>query len=141
MNAPSYEAYVLRGCLRNKVRDNRGALEDLTTALELNPGYSSVYIEGGRAKYALGKFQEVIEYYNKAIEISPNYAIAHGARGDAKIELRVFEGALAVFREIMELEPDNLNAKRAFVSIKMKLAGDVGIATMICTKKDGIKVC
>lgn len=140
-NAPCYEAYAFRGCLRESVSDYQGALEDLTKALELNPEYSGGYIECGRTKYALGKFQEAIEYYNKAIAKFPNYAFAYGVRGDAKIKLKDYEGALADFRKMMELEPENLIARRAFVDIKKILAGDAGIATMTCTKKDGTKVC
>ena len=127
--------------MREEVGDYQGALEDLTKSIELNPEYSGGYVECGRTKYALGKFQEAIEYYNKAIEISPNYAFAYGIRGDAKIKLKDYEGAVADFRKMMELEPENLIARRAFVDLKMVLAGDAGIATMTCTKKDGTRVC
>lgn len=139
-NEPRFEAYGYRGSLYLQAGNIKAAINDFTKSVELNSNYGGGYINRGRAKYSLNDFEGAIKDYDVAIEQYPNYAYTYGCRADAKIKLNNLEGALADFRKILELEPENINAKRAFLDLKIHLAEEDSIEYIAFTKKDGSKV-
>lgn len=139
-NEPCFEAYGYRGSIYLKTGNTKAAIDDFTKSVELNNNYGGGYINRGLAKYSLNDFEGAIKDYDIAIEQYPDYTYTYGCRIDAKIKLNNFEGALADCRKILELEPDNINAKKTFLDLKMHLAEEGSINTIVFTKKDGTKV-
>ena len=60
----------------------KGAIQDFTKAIELNPNYTKAYNNRGFAKAELQDYRGAIQDYNKAIEINPNYILMHITTGE-----------------------------------------------------------
>src|SRR5476649_733220 len=52
--------------------DYKGAIEDLTNSLKLNPNHVSIYYNRALCKSHIKDFSDAIEDYNKAILLAPN---------------------------------------------------------------------
>ena len=61
-------AYTNRGVIRLALRDARGALEDLTQALRLNPNSAEAYLFRGRARVQLEDRVGALEDLRSAAE-------------------------------------------------------------------------
>ena len=88
------DPYNNRGFVKMALHDFKGAIEDCTKAIEIDPEFSNAYFYRGLAKLCLGvsspekKFlTESIEDYNKAIEIDPKFSIVYHFRGISKMKM------------------------------------------------------
>ena len=73
--------------------DNKGAIEDYSKAIDMNPQYAGTYCNRGVAKYALRDYDGAIRDFSKAIDASPSDEMAYYNRGVSKDELNDFKGA------------------------------------------------
>ena len=112
-----------------KLEDCRGAIEDFTKAIELNPNFSEAYFNRGLSKASLAKRKRLnsngtedasydsalekakledcrgaIEDFTKAIELNPNYSEAYYNRGFSKNELKDKKGARLDWAKAKELK-------------------------------------
>jgi tetratricopeptide (TPR) repeat protein len=85
--------YYLRGFARNKIGDYRGAEEDLTKAIELQPEFAPAYVERGNAYYHKGQYDQAIADYTKALGINPTYAEVYNSRAVAYYLLKDYDRA------------------------------------------------
>lgn len=76
-------ALYTRGALLLGMGNPGKALDDLTKAIDLLPGYALIHIKRARAYKALGEFQKALEDMEHAVELKPEHAI------DLKDELTV----------------------------------------------------
>ncbi len=61
--------YLDRGCDKDDQKDSKGAIEDYTKAIELNPNYAEAYANRGCAKEELGDKKGAISDWQKAAEL------------------------------------------------------------------------
>jgi tetratricopeptide (TPR) repeat protein len=99
------EAYAFRGQARES-EDVAGALEDMTRAIELEPGSANRYNSRGEYLDHLGDYAGAIRDLDEAIRLDPGFAIAYNNRGDAHREKGDLEAALQDFTRAIELVPD-----------------------------------
>ncbi len=81
------EDYFNSGLAKAVLDDCRGAIQDYTKAIELNPEDVKAYYRRGNAKAYLKDYKGAIADYSKAIELNPKDADAYAGRGLAKITL------------------------------------------------------
>ena len=86
--------------------DYKGAIEDYTKAIELNPKDDSNYKERGSVKKEIKDYQGAIEDYTKAIELDPNSSFSYSARGYAKAKIKDYQGAIEDYTKAIELDPN-----------------------------------
>ena len=86
-----------------KLQDYRGAIEDYTKVIELNPNYSKAYNNRGNSKAKLQDDSGAIADYTKAIELNPNYSNAYYNRGNSKKILKDTNGACLDWSKAVEL--------------------------------------
>ncbi|KAG4301056.1 hypothetical protein PCANB_002572 [Pneumocystis canis] len=55
--------------------DNHSAVKDALLALEIDPCYGKAYSRLGHAYYALGKYKEALEIYEKGLKVDPSSEI------------------------------------------------------------------
>ena len=79
--------YVIKGVAKNYLQDYRGAIQDFSKALELNPLDTVIYVCWGFSKSELKDYTQAIQDYDKAKELNPKYADAYYLRGLAKLQL------------------------------------------------------
>lgn len=77
-------AYYNRGLSKYKLKDYKGAIEDYTKAIELNPNDSNIYLVRSLDKSRLKDYKGAIEDCNKAIELNPNDTHAYSIRDAIK---------------------------------------------------------
>jgi tetratricopeptide (TPR) repeat protein/S1-C subfamily serine protease len=99
--------YVIRGLSKEKISDNRGALQDLNSAIELNPNGDGLYGFRGLVKIKTGDYQGALKDADRAIDIDPNKDLNYMARAIIKIVLKDSQGALQDANRAVKLAPRN----------------------------------
>ena len=69
--ATEEERLLNNGVEKYNSSDFKGAIDDFTKAIAVNPGYTDAYLLRGRAKYGLKNYKGAIEDYNRILEINP----------------------------------------------------------------------
>ena len=101
-NKDKFYQYILDACPKKSDKNYKGAIEDYTKAIEINPSNALGYRERGRAKEKLEDYQGAIDDYTKAIEIDGSFFYDslqrrdnyYFLRGGAKEELEDYQGAI-----------------------------------------------
>ena len=94
--AQTAEEYLKKGLAKFDLADYKGAIEDGTKAIALNPKYGEAYFWRAKFKYELKEYKEAIQDYSKAIEINPKEGYipyAYYYRGECKGYLNDKKGA------------------------------------------------
>ena len=96
--------YNLSGKEKYRQKDYKGAIADYTSAIELDPDFSSAYFNRAFSKDELKYYREAIADYTKAIEIDPDFIIAYFDRAFSKASLNDQIGAIVDFSKVIELD-------------------------------------
>ncbi len=79
---------VIEVLLNITLKDYKGAIEDYTKAIDINPDHSNAYNNRGLSKYNLKDYRGSIEDYTKAIDIDPDHPTAYNNRNLARKDLK-----------------------------------------------------
>ena len=99
----SAEGYFDRGNSKYDLQDYRGAIQDYSKAIELDPSDAEAYYNRGLAKRKLQDYRGAIQDYSKAIELDPSFANAYNNRGNTKYLLNDIDGACLDWSKAGEL--------------------------------------
>ena len=102
--------YVSNASLKFVEQNFKGAIEDCTKAIQLEPNYAFAFILRGTLKFNLEDFDGSKFDFNKAIELEPNNAGYYNTRGILYKDLEDYKRALADFSKAIELSPQFDNA-------------------------------
>lgn len=80
-------AWNNRGHLRYLSVDFHGAIEDYTTALQLNPRFVVSYYNRGQVHYRMGRFEQAIDDLERALQLDPTFTDALLNLNQAKKDL------------------------------------------------------
>lgn len=78
------------------------ALQELTTAAELNPNNPKIFVAIGQVHFKLNDHQEAIKAFEKAIKINKDFAVAYSNLGYAYMSLKNWDKAIQNFRIILK---------------------------------------
>lgn len=106
----SFQAYYMRGNIKQQFSDVHGAMKDYNTAIEINPKFTEAYFERGNVKYLLQDYYGAIDDYTKTIELNENNLDAYFKRGQAKQQLEAYQDAINDCSQIISKDPDNVDA-------------------------------
>jgi tetratricopeptide (TPR) repeat protein len=107
-SAPKADDFFLQADEKYKTGDLKGAVENYSQALRLNPNYGEAYFGRGDARGDLGDKQGAIEDLTQAIRINPNQLRSYGARGLFRSQSGDQEGAKADFQKALNI---NINSE------------------------------
>lgn len=91
-------------------KDFRGAIEDYTQAIKINPNYAEAYYNRGIVYDELGDKKTAIQDYNQAIKIKPNDADAYYNRGIAQSDLGDKKSAIEDYSQAIRVNSNYANA-------------------------------
>jgi tetratricopeptide (TPR) repeat protein len=94
-----------RGLMRLQHEDRVGAIEDFSTALELDPDLLMAYIGRAGARRASGDYSGARQDYDKVLQHNPNLAVALIGRAEVDGAIGAFESALKDLNRAAELQP------------------------------------
>ena len=78
-------AYELRASVRMSLGDETGAMEDLATAIEIDPNDASAFAARALLHHQAERFKEAIADYSKSLELRPGDAVTLNNRADARM--------------------------------------------------------
>ncbi len=137
-------AYFNRGNAKFKSKDYKGAINDYTNAIILNPKDEQAFFNRGLAKSDLKDYQGAIDDYTNAIKLNPRNSDTYLFRALSKHDLKDYQSAIADYTNALKFNPKdkkvyvNLgNAKRSIndnegaindYTTAIKLSPDYGLA-------------
>jgi len=83
------------------------AIDEFTTAIQLNPNYTEAYFMRGYVYDELYQYQRAIEDYDKAIQLDPHDASAYNNRGITYQKLGAYQRSIQDFNRAILLDPDD----------------------------------
>jgi Tfp pilus assembly protein PilF len=88
------------------------AVEELTQALTLSPGESTVHNNLGVALTELGKLDDAIVHFRKALLDNPKFAEAYNNFGEALVRKGELSDALLEFEKAVTLDPERADSQK-----------------------------
>ncbi len=85
--------------------DFKGAVDDLSRAIELDPANAPAYKTRGLAHHQMDEFQTAIEDYTRALAIDPTMVMAYNFRANALRSIGKFPEAHADCDKAIEIDP------------------------------------
>ncbi len=111
INKNALNGYVMRaGIAMQQKKDYKSALEDLNTALRLEPRHAGLYINRAFLRYSLDDYFGAMADYDYAIGLEPANEVALFNRALLLSEVGDNDRALVDYNRILDLDPDNLRA-------------------------------
>ncbi len=98
-------AYNSRSIIRKGLGDNKGAIDDLKLAINIDPQSFKAYNNLGIIQSDLGNKKEAIADYGIAIGMNRQFAPAYNNRGTAKYDLGDKENAINDFNIAININP------------------------------------
>lgn len=104
---PGY--FYLRGIINNAKEKYSRALDDFTTAIELNPGDLAYrcYLGRGVSYFNLMEYEQALADLSTSINQNDTVASAYYTRGMVNYELRDYPAAIVDFQKILDLGEEN----------------------------------
>jgi tetratricopeptide (TPR) repeat protein len=112
----SAKDYYDRGREKDDKNDYKGAIEDYTQALELDPNFTVVYYYRGYALNEIDDYKAALEDFNKYLQLNPNDIGALNNRGNVYYNLDNYQQALIDLNKSIQL-----NSKNAYAHYKRGL--------------------
>ena len=100
--------YYQRGREKSSSEDLKGAIEDYTKAIEINPNNIEVYWDRGLDRFQLKDYQGVIVDMSKGIELTSDIHIQehfYFKRAEARELLHEYQKAIKDYTKVIEINP------------------------------------
>jgi serine/threonine protein kinase/Flp pilus assembly protein TadD len=82
------------------------AVEELNTAIKLDPNYGEALNMLGYTSFGLGNFEKAIEYFKKYASVSPGDANPLDSMAEIYLRMGRLDEAIAKYKEVLEIKPD-----------------------------------
>lgn len=120
------KVYFYRSLQKCKLSDFEGAIQDMTTFIELDPTDSiatlaEAYTTRGSFKFLCHDYQAAIKDASKAIELDPTGVEALANRAEASCILEDWQGGILDYSKLIELDPSNAAAYHCRGLAKLEL--------------------
>ncbi len=103
----SAAALLLRGSVKDRLKDFSGAAEDYAAVLEINPNFHWARLYRGKALRELKDYRRAEQELSSFLDVAPDHAEASYLRGNVRFLLGDFRGAVADLTTVISLGPHN----------------------------------
>jgi len=139
-DAPRYvRAYQLRGRVKLRKGDIKGALQDYETAKTINSGHPSAYLILGLAYYDVGDYKKAIEAFERATAFSNAHEYTHLYLCLARSRTGVPAERLKAMRELMKFLESRKEQNDWFAALGGYLIGNVSEEQLLKAARQGGK--
>jgi serine/threonine protein kinase len=107
-------------------KDDKGAIEAFTKAIELKSDYVAAYNDRGLSREETGDYQGAIDDYDRAIKLKPDSLLSYARRGYSFSDLGNKQKAIDDWKYAIELKPDSSDAYRSRGNAKYGLGDKNG---------------
>ena len=101
----SADAYNIRGVARERLGDAKGALEDYTQSISINPKHYKAFANRASLRFDLRDLSGSLDDYSQAISMQPDYVNAYIGRSRTRAELGDGTGAIRDMTFASESDP------------------------------------
>jgi tetratricopeptide (TPR) repeat protein len=101
----SAQAYHLRGLIRFELDEEGPAIEDLTTAISLQPSFADAYIARGVIRDEATNYEAALADFNQAVRLTPDSSWAFVGRANLWRSMGKPEDAIRDYTEALRLDP------------------------------------
>ena len=122
-NPDCAHAHDLKGLLYTEAGEYDLALEELSTAIALQPGYAMAWYNMGRLERKQGRDNHAIDYFNAAIDIQADLYKAYFDRALAYKSIDDLQGAISDYDIILSAPSELDRYVRANRGLTLKMAG------------------
>ena len=105
-----FDGLHLLGVLSGEQGEHAAAVELISRAIKVNPGFAQAHYNRGLSRQALLQRRAALADYEKAIELLPAYADAHNNRGNVLQSLNKNAEALASYEMAIAVDPKGADA-------------------------------
>lgn len=105
---PSAQDFLSQGDAAQKNEEYDDAIEDYTSAIELNPGFAEAYVQRGNVLTEIGEFDRAVADFDAALRLDPQDVLAHELRGNAYFGALDIEAAMNDYDLVIRMQPDNV---------------------------------
>ena len=116
--------YFKIGCYKQNKKDYRGAIEEYSKAIQLNPKYTNAYYNRGIVYSYLEDDYYAINDLNNVIKLDPNNSNAYKKRGYIKYEKDDYEGAFEDLNELIKIDANDKEVLLFVEKLKTILLSD-----------------
>jgi tetratricopeptide (TPR) repeat protein len=115
------DEFHAKGFDLRKQGDYKGAIEEYSQALSLNPNHFKALFNRGFAFDKIGRYDNAVEDYSRALSIDRNNAFCYYNRGITFDHMNKLQLSVTDFSKAIELQPDNIDFyhNRAYCLKKM----------------------
>ena len=103
-NPDNYGAYNDRGKYRYEFDDKKGALKEINKALEINPHYSTAYLNRALIERDNKEYDKSKKDFDLAINYSPYDYEIYAKKGNMLYVLHSFNEAIEAYTKVIEIE-------------------------------------
>ena len=96
----------LSGVLSSQIGQHDIALNLLSKAIDIDPGFAEAFNNRGAVLKELEQLKEALKHYNKALSLNPNYSDALNNRGNVLRDFDRFDESLCDLNKAIALKPD-----------------------------------
>jgi tetratricopeptide (TPR) repeat protein len=101
----SAAALLMRGAVKDRLRDYRGAAEDYGSALEINPKFAWARLYRGKALRELKDYRAAEADLSAFIQTNEDHEDAHYLRSNVRFLLGDYRGAVSDLTKVISLNP------------------------------------
>ncbi|MBE9033423.1 hypothetical protein IQ266_27205 [filamentous cyanobacterium LEGE 11480] len=105
LNEEDEQAYFKRALTRSELDEPKGAIDDYTRVIQINPKHDTAYNNRGLLRYEMGNREGSIADFNRAILVNPGNSIAYCNRGVVRSEMGNLMGAVEDFSDAVQVSP------------------------------------
>jgi tetratricopeptide (TPR) repeat protein len=102
--------YIKQGKLKAKVGDFKGAIQDYSRAIKINPSLAESYTYRCGAHCEMGDYASALDDSNKAIMLNPDDAMAYTNRGGIQLTLGNYRAAIDDCTKAISIDPKTVLA-------------------------------
>lgn len=110
-----------RGFIKMELQQYDLALEDIETAISLDPNFAPAWRNKGLVLETINRNQESITAYDQALKIDPNDYNTWSNRGFALFKLKQYEEAKKSFEQALEINPEYQPALNNLEALKSEI--------------------